>query len=235
MEKQVGVTQAREKLRLIMDAVQYRGDKYVINRHGEPAVAVVPIEVYENWKKQRQRLFDLLRDVQAANEAAEPAEIMRGRAGCPAGRPRKERRSVMRVVLDANVFMRALISSHGAPAQVLEAWLTGRFDVLVSAAILQELQRVLTYDRLRKYARVRESSAEYVELISSQALWVEPAAAINIIEDDPTDNRYLECVVGGNAQYVVSGDAHLLEVDAYQGIRILSPPAFMALLAGDQL
>ena len=76
MEKQVGVTQAREKLRLILDEVQYRGDKYVINRHGEPAVAVVPIEVYENWKKQRQRLFDLVRDVQAANEAADPDEVL---------------------------------------------------------------------------------------------------------------------------------------------------------------
>jgi prevent-host-death family protein len=76
MEKQVGVTQAREKLRLILDAVQYRGDKYVINRHGEPAVAVVPIEVYENWKKQRQRLFDLVRDVQAANEAVDQDEVL---------------------------------------------------------------------------------------------------------------------------------------------------------------
>jgi prevent-host-death family protein len=76
MEKQVGVTQAREKLRLILDEVQYRGDKYVISRHGEPAVAVVPMEVYENWKKQRQRLIDLVRDVQAANKESDPAEVM---------------------------------------------------------------------------------------------------------------------------------------------------------------
>ena len=141
----------------------------------------------------------------------------------------------MRVVLDANVFVSALISSRGAPAQVLAAWLTGRFDVVISAAILQELQRVLAYDRLRKYARVRESSAEFVELIAGQAVWVEPAEAINVIVDDPTDNRYLECAVDGNAQYVVSGDRHLLQVETYEGIRVLSPPAFVALLAGNQL
>jgi putative PIN family toxin of toxin-antitoxin system len=141
----------------------------------------------------------------------------------------------MRVVLDANVFVSALISSRGAPAQVVDAWLTGRFDVVISAAILTELQRVLAYDRLRKYARIREASAEFVELISSQALWVEPAATISVIEDDPSDNRYLECAVGGNAEYVVSGDGHLLDVGEHRGIRILSPTAFVVLLVGDQL
>ena len=141
----------------------------------------------------------------------------------------------MRVVVDANVFVSALISSRGAPAQVLAAWLTGRFDVVISAAILHELQRVLAYEWLQKYARVRESSAEFVELIAGQAIWIEPAETINLIEDDPTDNRYLECAVGGNAQYVVSGDEHLLRVEAYQGIRILSPQAFLTLLTGEQL
>jgi len=138
-------------------------------------------------------------------------------------------------VVDANAFVSALISSRGAPAQVLAAWLAGRFDVVISAAILHELQRVLAYDRLRKYARVRESGAEFVELIAGQAIWVEPAEAINVIEDDPTDNRYLECAVGGNAHYVISGDRHLLRLETHEGIRVLSPAAFMALIADDQL
>lgn len=138
-------------------------------------------------------------------------------------------------VLNANVFVSALISSRGAPAQVVDAWLAGLFEVVISEAILAELEHVLAYDRLRKYARVREPSAECVDLISSQALWVEPAAKISVIGDDPSDNRYLECAVDGNAQYVVSGDVHLLDVGQHRGIRILSPAAFVALLAGDQL
>jgi prevent-host-death family protein len=76
MEKTIGVTQARDEFRAIVDAVQYRGDKYVISRHGKPAMAVVPIEIYENWKKQRQRLLTLIQEVQAANPDADPDEVM---------------------------------------------------------------------------------------------------------------------------------------------------------------
>ena len=76
MEKTIGVTKARDEFRRIVDAVQYQGDKYVINRHGKPAVAVVPVEIYENWKQQRRRLFDLISEVQAANPDADPDEVM---------------------------------------------------------------------------------------------------------------------------------------------------------------
>jgi prevent-host-death family protein len=76
MEKIIGVTEARDQFRTIVDEVQYQGDKYVVNRHGKPAVAVVPIQIYENWKQQRQRLLELIREVQAANTDADPDEVM---------------------------------------------------------------------------------------------------------------------------------------------------------------
>jgi prevent-host-death family protein len=76
MEKTVGVTKARDEFRTIVDEVQYRGDKYVISRHGRPAVVVVPIQIYENWKKQRQRLFELIQEVQTANPDADADEVM---------------------------------------------------------------------------------------------------------------------------------------------------------------
>lgn len=76
MEKIIGVTKARDEFRRIVDGVQYQGDKYVIQRHGKPAVAVVPIQVYENWKQQRNRLFELIGEVQTANPDANPEEVM---------------------------------------------------------------------------------------------------------------------------------------------------------------
>ena len=76
MEKKIGVTQARDKLRAIVDEVQYQGNKYVINRHGKAAVAVVPIAIYENWKQQRSRLLEIIQNVQAANPMANPDEVM---------------------------------------------------------------------------------------------------------------------------------------------------------------
>ena len=77
MEKEIGVTKARDELRRIVDEVQYHGIKYVVKRHGSPAVAIVPVEIYENWKQQRKRLLALIREVQLANPDVEPEEAMR--------------------------------------------------------------------------------------------------------------------------------------------------------------
>lgn len=69
MEKELGVTQARENLSELVEQVQYQGDFYIISRHGKPAAAVVPIEVYENWKEQRRVFFESIRNMQAKADA----------------------------------------------------------------------------------------------------------------------------------------------------------------------
>jgi len=64
MEKLLGVTEARKKLSDIVDQVQHQGDTYLISRYGKPAAAVVPVEVYESWQRQREAFFDLIRESQ---------------------------------------------------------------------------------------------------------------------------------------------------------------------------
>jgi len=77
MERRIGVTEARKELARIMDGVKYKGENYVIVRHGEPAAAVVPMEVYLSWKREREELFGIIREIQAANVDADPDEVMR--------------------------------------------------------------------------------------------------------------------------------------------------------------
>jgi prevent-host-death family protein len=76
METILGVTKAREKLSEIVESVQYQNDAYIISRHGKPAAAVVPVEVYESWKRQRKELFDLIRQFQEAGGETDPDEVM---------------------------------------------------------------------------------------------------------------------------------------------------------------
>lgn len=64
MEKVLGITKAREELSRIIEQVQHQGDSYIIERHGRPAAAVVPIQVYEEWKRQRQEFFEFIRRTQ---------------------------------------------------------------------------------------------------------------------------------------------------------------------------
>ncbi|VAW30945.1 hypothetical protein MNBD_CHLOROFLEXI01-56 [hydrothermal vent metagenome] len=77
MENKLGLTKARETLSTIVENVQYQGDTYIINRHGKPAAALVPIQVYQKWKKERMEFFDLIKEFQNASGDADPNEVMR--------------------------------------------------------------------------------------------------------------------------------------------------------------
>ena len=76
MERVLGITEARQEFSSVVERVQYQGDSYIISRHGKPAAAVVPVEVYEGWKRQRKDLFDAIRRIQEANRGADPDEVM---------------------------------------------------------------------------------------------------------------------------------------------------------------
>ena len=76
MERNLGVTEAREKLSDLVDRVEHQGDAFIISRHGKPAAAVVPVEVYENWKRQRREFFDLIQQMQERADL-EPEEADR--------------------------------------------------------------------------------------------------------------------------------------------------------------
>lgn len=137
----------------------------------------------------------------------------------------------MRVVLDANIYISSLISSQGNPATIINRWLSGEFDVLLSQPIIDEISRVTGYERLqKKYQKIRERRLEFIELISKQSIWSESTETLAIVKADESDNRYLECAIAGGATYVVTGDEPLLSVGNYQGISIITPAVFVTLL-----
>ena len=137
----------------------------------------------------------------------------------------------MRIVLDANVLVSALISVKGSPARLLAYWQEGKFDIVASPAMLQELERVLHYPRLQQqYHLPEEEIRQFLRLLMTHAIEVNPSEEIAVIARDLSDNRYLECALAGEAQYIVSGDSHLLDLKEYRGIRILTPAEFVTLL-----
>jgi len=137
----------------------------------------------------------------------------------------------MRIVLDANVLVSAFISAKGAPAQILAYWQDDKFDLVVSPATLDELQRVLHYPRLQERYHLPEKRIEcFLHLLARQAILVVPCQKLTVIDRDPADNRYLECAQVGDADVIISGDQHLLELEEYKGIQILRPAGFLAFM-----
>lgn len=137
----------------------------------------------------------------------------------------------MRVVLDANIFISALISRQGNPAKILDKWKMREIEVVVSPAIIAEIQRVTGYERLqKKYQRIREEREGLVDDLRNFATIVEPQQKLSVVQADESDNRYVECAVESGANYIVTGDPHLLAINEYQGIAMITPATFLTLL-----
>jgi putative PIN family toxin of toxin-antitoxin system len=137
----------------------------------------------------------------------------------------------MRVILDANVFVSAVITKRGACGKILELWEKDEFDLVVSSSILEEIDRVIHYPKIQqKYTLSDETIDQFLGLIGSQAVIVAPSSELRVIEKDPSDNRYLECAKVGEASFIISGDEHLLKLQEYRSIVILTPSAFLAFL-----
>jgi putative PIN family toxin of toxin-antitoxin system len=137
----------------------------------------------------------------------------------------------MRVVLDANVLVSATISKRGSPGKILDLWEKEKFDLVMSPSILEELERVIHYPKIQEKYHLAEGRVEqFLGLISNQSITVTPFREIDVIEKDPSDNRYLECAKAGNASYIITGDRHFLELKEFEGIVILPPAGFIALL-----
>ena len=138
---------------------------------------------------------------------------------------------MIRAVLDTNVVVSGILSHKGSPGRILRAWFEDRFHLVTSMAILEELERVLRYPKIsRRHGWSQAQVLEFVEDVKSLAILVPADLRLKIVAEDASDDRYLECAVEGEAGYVVSGDRHLVALAQYEGVEILSPSAFLALL-----
>lgn len=137
----------------------------------------------------------------------------------------------MRVVIDTNVVISRFLSPTGTPAQLFEQWQLNAFELVLSEPILAEFQKVLEYQRIQaRHHMAPEEIAEVINGFRQFAVLVDVKERLVVIEEDPEDDKFLECAVAGSAEVIVSGDAHLLDLKEYRGIQILSPAAFLILL-----
>ncbi len=107
----------------------------------------------------------------------------------------------MRVVLDANVIVSAVITPSGSTAEILRLWEQEKFDLLISIPILDEVQRVCHYPKLKEKYRLTEERIEQVITLLATAMMINPDKPLSVIQKDESDNRYLECAVSGGAGY----------------------------------
>lgn len=124
---------------------------------------------------------------------------------------------MLRVVLDTNVLVSAIIS-NGKPKDLLRKGISKEFTIVTSELILRELGTVLRRpkfkadeDEIHRIILALIQAAEVVELVSK----------LNLVEADPKDNMVVETAYDGRADFIVSGDSHLLALKSFREIKIV--------------
>jgi len=133
----------------------------------------------------------------------------------------------VRVVPDTNIIVSGLLW-HGPPREVLDAAHAGKLTLFTSAPVLAELQDVL--GRPKFASKLQIAGVTVIELVvgyAASATMVQPAAIDPVIADDPDDDAVLACAVAAGAEFIVSGDPHLLKLKQYQNIRIVTAPQLL--------
>ena len=130
------------------------------------------------------------------------------------------------VVFDTNILISALFF-HGKQRQILEHAISQDINLIISEPILEELSAVLSR---HKFAIKKELIYITVSEIIEISKIVYPKNLIDVIKVDPDDNRILECALEGHADYIISGNKHLLDLEIYEGIKIINTVKFIEIL-----
>jgi putative PIN family toxin of toxin-antitoxin system len=134
----------------------------------------------------------------------------------------------MRVVLDTNVLVSAFVYG-GNPRRIVELVVSGEVEMSISEPLVQELQDVLLREQFDLNPQlVRTALAE----LSAIAQSIVPQKHHTLIKEDPSDNLVLDCAVEAGAEYIVTGDRHLLRLKKCGKVRIVNPQQFVSAYRG---
>ena len=129
----------------------------------------------------------------------------------------------MKVVLDTNVLISGILW-EGNESRVLKLCKTNDLKSITSAQIIWELEGVLSR---KKFDLSQNEVNLAVALVLSFSKLVRPKTRIDVIGQHPEDNRILECAIEGKADLIITGDAHLLALKEYSGIKIMNARDFL--------
>jgi putative PIN family toxin of toxin-antitoxin system len=136
----------------------------------------------------------------------------------------------LKIVMDTNVFVSGVFFS-GPPYQILNAWQSGEFELVVSQEILDEYRRV---GEILGKERPKIDLKPILNFVIEHAKVYKPAKLKESVCEDPDDDKFFACALASGSKIIVSGDKHLLKVSGYEGIEVLKPRDFMDRYLADE-
>jgi len=136
----------------------------------------------------------------------------------------------MRVILDTNVLVSALLTPDGVPARLLDAWFEGRYELLTSESQLEELRLVTRHPRIRRLIEPAIAGG----LVNDMRHFAELLTELPNVEvsADPADNFLLAMAELGKADYLATGDKRdVLALKRHGPTRIVTAKRLLELIA----
>jgi len=136
---------------------------------------------------------------------------------------------MLRVVIDTNVIISGILSRKGAPAELLNAWRDRRFLLLCSSAVVNEVRAVMQDPLIcHKYQLSNDEIEQTITLLEHAVLLVAGDADVaGSVPEDPNDEMFLACALDGQADVIVGGDHHLLDLGTFRDIPIITARQFL--------
>jgi putative PIN family toxin of toxin-antitoxin system len=138
---------------------------------------------------------------------------------------------MIRVVIDANLFVSALLKPASNPDEVIRLAREGKIQLIMSPEIIEEIRAVLLYPKIvKRHRRTPDQIDLFLKKLTKVAIITQSGPKVDVIKEDPSDNKYLACAVEGRAEYLISGDRHLINLRTFRGIRITDPAHFLKIV-----
>lgn len=138
---------------------------------------------------------------------------------------------MLKIVLDTNVLVSGIIVGKGSSAYILDKLYEGKWQLITSPFLLTEFSEVIIRPHIvRKYPQVTQNAEALLDFFRANATMVAGNPAKAYVRDDPDDDAVVACALDGQADYIVSGDPHLVSLQQVMGIPILTPRQFQELL-----
>jgi putative PIN family toxin of toxin-antitoxin system len=137
----------------------------------------------------------------------------------------------IRAVIDTNVLVSGIISPKGAPRKILDLARKEIFEVVSSVSINHEILNVLHRDYIyTKYNLAEKIIDDISAFLYEGSILTEDRYAVSKVKRDPEDNKFIACALEGEADYIISGDDHLLRLKHYRGVQIVDARDFLKVL-----
>lgn len=130
-----------------------------------------------------------------------------------------------KIVLDTNILISAC-GWEGKPKELFRKILNREYELIISREQIDEVKRVLNYP---KFDFTEDQKSRFLVILVLISTIIQISKRLDIIKNDPEDNRILEIALESQADFIISGDAHLLELKSYETIQLITVSDFLSL------